>query len=379
MKTFSASPALIKYLLTFVIIMSGLFNYRFNNMSLDRFFLAQWGFLIFAGGILGGMLLLRENLWMGLIAGVCSVGFLKTFLLQQYSEINLFRISLTGFAIFSIYYFTRKFLLKEHVLKIFLIPAIANIILIFIQAFDHKILPFVPVEGVTGFLGNASISAYYLIMTLPLFIKYFKPGIPFLILAILLTKSELAIMGGVIIGLIYLYNINKKLYRLFFLMTIVMILLVISSILNNPHSIIKESLMFRGALFLGVLDGIKYNPILGWGIGSFEPIFSMIKPNNSAYFLGKSFNTASAIVNHPHNEILYGWWNLGIMFPILFCGLTIFELKKFKKENLILFLILLSGFVMMMICFLSPPVWLLLMLTLGIYDNENENKEVKYA
>jgi O-antigen ligase len=353
----------MKKLIITLIILSGIFYYAMVNQ--DRFYPAQWAFFIFSAGILGSLLLYEKNKWMGLLAGLCSLMFLKTFLFQHAPQFNLFENMLTGIGIFGIYYAVRQFNLTEDYLKWFLIPAILNIILIIIQTFDHNFLSFMPVNGVQGFLGNPSVSGCFIAMTTLIFVKFFPHGLFLLFFAIVLTKSITAITIF-LTGLLCYAWLGKYPHRM--ILTILCVLLAASGLFYQRQRILSD-VRHRSAMYLGTLDGIKHNPILGWGIGSFEPIMSKIKPEDSRYGWGQ-FNYQDAIMNHPHNEILYGWWNMGIMFPVLFFGLLWQVIRKFKRENALSFSILMGGVVCMMGYFLQPPLWFLLMMGLGIYHNQ---------
>jgi O-antigen ligase len=197
------------------------------------------------------------------------------------------------------------------------------------------------------------------------------------LLAIFFCDSFIAILAAILTILFILYFKNKKFF------TILLVLLIILSgvfagILVKGHLLkIREGIAFRLSSYLGTFHGIRYNPILGWGIGTFEPIIAMVKIEKSAYFMGRSFNTGSAVLNHPHNELLYGWWNIGILFPILIIALFIKKLKSFNENNLLTSAIIFCGFIIMNGCFLNPPLWILLMFALGIHDNQLEVKNGK--
>jgi len=66
-------------------------------------------------------------------------------------QADLFKAVLVGASVFIAYYAARELKLKSDVLKFFLIPAILNIVLIFVQKFDHTAMTFINVQGVTGF------------------------------------------------------------------------------------------------------------------------------------------------------------------------------------------------------------------------------------
>lgn len=353
-----------KYIFITLIISSGLFFFRVPDIRLDRFTPAQFAFFLFGAGIFASYLLYLKNRWIGFIFALCSLGFLKTHLFHQAPLEPLYKTVSFGSCIFLIYYFVRQLNFKEDVLKWFLIPACLNILLVIVQRFDINYLAFLPVPGITGFLGNKGVTASYLVMTTPLFMKYFKKGLPFLILALSLT-SNFAFIGGIFIINLYFWkeqHINrKKISLISILITIIFIALFREKIMG--------SIMIRLSTTMGVLDGIKHNPILGWGVGSFESVMVQASNENFKYlgiFLKK--------MGHPHNEFLLGWWNFGFMLPILIIILICDLIKKFTKDKLIPFLILIAGGLCSISCILSPPAWFLIVFSLGIYENKGEIK-----
>jgi len=362
------------YIISGLIILSGIFYYKILNA--DRFFPAQYGFFVFVAVILFSLLIFQKNKWMGYLAILCAFGFLKTFLMQHAPQRHLFQNMLLYLSIFMTYYAYRVLNLKEDLLKLLLIPAILNIILVIIQAFDHNFLSFMPVDGIGGFLGNYGITSCYLAMTTPIFIRYFPIGIPFLLLAFVLCKSLVGILVFMIIVLFYARKINKVRFQP--LLVIFLVLLIIFIIFNKNK--VVNSLGIRVTSIIGTLDGIKHNPILGWGLGSYEPTMEKVIANGDMMFLGRKFAepVVGGLLHNPHNELLFGWWNFGILFPIFIIILAWKLIRKFTIDNLVPFSILLAGSLCSMTYFLSPPAWLLLIMALAIYEN-NIEEEVNNA
>src|SRR3990167_11087902 len=118
----------MKYLIIALIILSGIFNYQVPNET--RYYPAQFSFFIFSSCIFGSYLLYKKNKWIGLLAGLFTFSFLKTFLLGQGELLYLYKEMLVGIAIFLIYYTVRMLKLKEDMLKWFLIPVALNIVLL---------------------------------------------------------------------------------------------------------------------------------------------------------------------------------------------------------------------------------------------------------
>lgn len=369
-----------KILIT-LIVLSGVFTYKllfFKNLGIqmlgntvtDRFEGAQHSFFIFSALLIGSYLVYTKNKWLGYLAALCSIGFLKTFLCQHAPMLDLLNGALVGGCIFALYYMFRTFRTNETMLKFFLIPAGLNIILVIVQAFDNNFLSFMPVEGITGFLGNASVTACFLALTTPIFIKHYKKGLPFLILAVLLCKSAVAILIMLSSGLVYLAFTNKRAFKI--ALVVSLIVLAIGGIYKRDR--IKVEFGHRRAMYLGTIDGCLRNPVLGWGLGSFKKVMRQIPRSETVYF-GYSFNydtTAQgkeAYMDNPHNEMLLGWWNFGILFPIVFIGYWVNTIRQFTKEKLLSFSILVGVFICMMGYFLSYPAWFLAVFAMALYDN----------
>ena len=353
---------MINKIIVGLIVLSGIFS--FQQIEGGKFYPSQFAFFIFSVLFLGSYLICQKNKWLGLLAGWCSVSFLITYLFQRALHLYIFKDTLMGVGIFGIYYIAKELKLTEHYLK-FLIPALLNAILIIIQALDHYGLPFIKVQGITGFLGNASVSACFIALTTPIFCKYFKWGLPLIFLSVILSNSFIA-MGTFLIALLAYSWFSKYRHRI----TLIILcgIMVTLGCYQYGHKI-SSDIAQRSAMYLGTLDGIRRNPILGWGIGSFEQVMSQIKPGDSQYGWGQ-FNYADAIMNHPHNEILLGWWSCGIMFPILFIIGIWGTFKRFTRKKILPFSIIICGLFCMMFYFLNSPHWLIVMLSLGIYDNE---------
>jgi hypothetical protein len=363
-------------IIPFILTLSGVFNFK-GILLEDRFSVAQLGFFILSIGILGSYLLYKYNKWLGILAGWSAFIFFKTLLSRQAPPAYLLEYALCGSFMFLLYYIVRQLRFKEDILKWFLIPACLNIILIIIQKFDHNILFFLPVDRTSGFLGNTGWTACYLAITTPLFFKYFKKGLPFLFLAILLCNSIVALIAFVV-SLSFLLISRVTFYRPTILWVIIFIILFIG--LNIKYSpSLKAEVRYRCSMCVGTLDGIKHNPILGWGMGSFTPIMLKV-PEEKSIYCGVPFNSEDTKygqkfdnkMNHPHNEILFNWWNVGIMFPILFLGLCWSIIRALTDKKLIPFAMLLAGFICLNGSQLMLPTWFLLIITLGIYETKEE-------
>jgi len=353
---------------TFLIILSGLFFFKIGE--LERFFPAQKVFMFFSAFVLWGFVLYQKNKWIGIAIWLTSIGFLNSMLLCRAPHEKVFEFMLGAFSISFIYYCVRYLELKKNILKILMIPVIINIFVVFIQKFDHVSLPGLPVEGVTGLLGNKSFVGYYIAIISPVFWFYRKKFIPLIAATLIICTSFFGQVSFLVTSFIYILKTEKKRVAAEFLVLVALIVAYIflaPDVLDSFIPLVKRRL----CLFVGTLDGIKHNPLLGWGIGSFEMISNRI-PYGDIIFFGQSFTSHNVYVNHPHNSVLYGWWSLGIAFPILLFFFIKDFLSKYTKDKLLPFLILLGGGVCSIGTFLTPPLWIAMAMALGVYENEKE-------
>lgn len=355
-----------------IIILSGIFcsgfaydQFDFKNEN-NRFYVAQLAFLMMSAGLLGSALIYNFNRWIAWLGVALSFGCLKTFLLANAPKVNMFESVIIGFCAFIIYYFVRKLEYKEDVLKWFLIPAGLNILVVLIQAFDHYPLFFLYVKGISGLIGAEGMTAAYLALTLPLFFKYCRWGVVPCFLVIILCNGAIGLMSGILGMLFYLFHAERRFFRMVVLLTIMLSEIFI---LSPKFSNFKSDMRLRVSMFAGTLDGIKHNPVLGWGIGSFIPTIAQIPPEDTE-FLGRRFNTEGTIMNHPHNELLSGWWKIGIAFPILAIAILINFMKKFKKEYLMTYTIVMIGVLISLGWFFTLPALFLLITTFAIHENQ---------
>lgn len=349
-----------------LIILSGAFYYYVPLMASGYYF-SQRVILIVSCSMLFSFLLYKKNKWFGAIGWLASIVLWKTFLEKHSPTLNIYDDLIFGACILATYYLARTFDLKENILRWFMIPALLNVGAIIIQFFDHYSFPLIPAteyKDTIGLLGNASVSACFIAMTTPIFMRYKRGLLSLLFLAIILAKSSIALLIFLMTYLFYLWHDKRK--RFLFNAILVSLLLIVGGYYYKERLTVEVKQ--RLTMYVGTLDGIKHNPILGWGIGSFEPVISRVPPEESRY-MGGQFNYKDTIMNHPHNELIYGWWLMGSIYPILFILLMINLIRKFTKEKLLSFSIIIGGFVCMMGYFLSPPDWFLLMMSTGIYEN----------
>lgn len=333
---------------------------------------------------MGSMLLYEKNKWMGFLGVLCSVSFLRSYLLMLGPKYDLFETSLVGIFIFGIYYAVRHLRLKKDILRWFLLPAVINLAFIFMQAFDHT-ASFLKVMGIVGLLGASGKAACFLALTTPLFLECMPILLPLLLLGLFICKSSVAMGASLASIMVYLFFKKRKLFNFVAFLLLMVLSLTLVHVVVIRHGDIPwykvgevGDIGQRLCFWLGTLDGIKHNPVFGWGIGNFKAIWEGIPGIETRYFLGfhcnypghvRSALLNTTIMNHPHNELLLWWWFMGTGFPILFILLCKDLIKKFTVEYIIPFTILVAAFVIMMGYFLSYPSWFLVILTLGVYEN----------
>ena len=218
----------------------------------------------------------------------------------------------------------------------------------------------------TGLMGNGGLTASFLGMTTPLFIAYLPIGLPLLLLAILYCKG---FVGFLCFFAACLFYVGKRNWLVFMCGLSVLIGVIIFTVLNYGSFI-----DYRISAYLGTLDGIMYHFFNGWGLESFVYVVAQVVPENSIYF-GQPFNTPNTILNHPHNEFLFGWWNFGLVFFVLSLYMVYQVIRQYSSKNELCFHILICSLVVMMFYFFTPPTVFLTVVVFGIYKN-NVIKEI---
>ena len=355
----------------FLIILSGLLLFptladKGGMVISNRFYISQIAVFTFVSGILGAMLLWKFNKLISILSGLLIFGVLKTIVLQEAPLLNIYESAIQGFGIFIVYYFFRSINTKEDLLNWFLVPSVLNILIIFVQKLDHHILYFLPFDSVTGLLGNPGMSAGYIALTMPLLYKRSKILCLLGLMAIIFCNASMAFLASVSGVMFYLYFNKRRNFRIGFLLLILFSLLFIKFADINSY---KNEIHFRATMIVGATHFGLHNPVLGWGVGAFAPIMSIVKPEDSIY-LGIPFNTPHAFMNNPHNEIVSGFCKIGIAFPILIVLIFIDKIKRFNPNNVMPFSILIAGSVYSMGYFFTLPLCLLFISALSIYENQ---------
>ena len=361
-----------KNIIVLLIFFTGIFLFKMpyeNNICITP----QIVYLLFSAGLLFYFCLAKVNKYIGFLFLIALLMTCRTYLGEKASKYYLFEDIILGSSMFATYYAIRILDIRENILKFFIFPALVNCGFVFIQKFMPGFLPFP--EGIYGMLGVSGSTACFLGATIPIFYRYFKIGIIPVFLAILLCGGSVGLVAGIIGLLIMLFFDVKNKKKIIAISACVLIMAAFSSykfkIINN----FKTDFDQRMSMYIGTLDGIKYHPINGWGVGSFASIMASVKPENSKYFKGVPFNDGKYFMNHPHNESLYYWWSLGIFFMAGLCFLVKDYLKKLSFNNILPASILAAMCIIMSGYQLKPPIIFLMMSSMGIYENEYHNKE----
>lgn len=350
----------MKKITILITIFTGIFIYQIRSGA-NLVDIPQFAYFLLSAGLLFSFTL--RNKYLTFISQLIFVSIFITFL-DGKTNMQFFKDILIIFSALCVYkYFLEK---KINVLKYLMIPAGLNSLFIILQCFSSNILPFN--SSISGFLGNAGFTGCFIGVTAPIFLSYFPIGWFLCIFALIIGKSFVGLTAFLISSLVWLYFRNKRLFITLSVITILSIPLL--KYIANIHEII-----FRIASWLGTLDGIKYHWAKGWGLGSF---FDIMSQNNDIYH-GISFNTASAKLNHPANEILYGWWNFGILFVILSALYVIDLFKQFTKDKLIVFCVLIGCLCVSMGFMFTPPLLFIAMAALGIYEKGGINGKESYC
>lgn len=342
-------------ILIILTILTGIFIYKVPK-ELDLVGIAQFSFMLLSAGLLLSFTI--KNKWLACLCALMFVNIFTVLLQNEPIQKFLYSSSILIFSSFCVYnFFVTN---KLNPIKWLMLPVILNAVFIYIQRFSPSVIPFK--QNITGLLGNAGFSSCFMGLTAPIFLKYFPLGLPFIIGAMVIGNGGTGIVAAVISSLIWLWFNNRNGAYL-------LILICLLSFFLPNNFLYSGELDFRISSWLGTLDSIRYHWVKGWGVGNFITVMSRVQIKESIYFK-VPFNSPTAVLNHPANEFLYGWWNFGILFPIL-SYLYIEDLvKKFTKEKITLFCILIACFIVAMGFMFTPPGLFVVMMVLGLYENK---------
>ena len=167
------------------------------------------------------------------------------------------------------------------------------------------LIPHQPISiHLEGLLGNRNMLAEAAALTAIGIIGYrlwwFIPG---LLPAILMPPmARGAIVGGLTAALIWLWSRSRILAGLFALLSI----FAIAILIDQRSATVLE----RWHIWTDTVQGLTF---LGHGIGSYYFLYP---------FINNTFDISLARPEHPHNEILEVWFELGAIGVCLFAGLV---------------------------------------------------------
>lgn len=186
----------MKKLLILLIIFTGIFFFPMES-SKNIVHIPQKGFMLFSAGILLSCLIWKYDAIISIMAAIVSGGFIITLLRESVPTLAVYDFFLYSICVLTIFYAVRNFEIDEKVLRWILVPAIINIIIVFIQRFAPGIIPLKSSTIETaGMLGSGGLTASFLGLTTPIFIRWFPIGLPFLIFATILDNLLFSIASG---------------------------------------------------------------------------------------------------------------------------------------------------------------------------------------
>lgn len=182
-----------------------------------------------------------------------------------------------------------------------------------IVATDRIDLNYVKSSNVVAWFGHPVAAGCSIAMIIPLVLKLKKWFmVPFMVAAVILTKSDMAI-GSMVCSLATLPFLGSK--KLFFLGVLVFICLISLLYVNRSKIKIQDSGRFgvwsniiddmQKTVTFERADGSKYQRkfgLFGYGLGSYKYIFHDNHPSESTYQSLKA-----------HNEYLHVFYELGII------------------------------------------------------------------
>ncbi|WP_156168592.1 PglL family O-oligosaccharyltransferase [Yersinia pekkanenii] len=147
---------------------------------------------------------------------------------------------------------------------------------------------------------------------------------------LMLLQSRIGWIGGIAtLLLLALYYWRQRQIAWLWLCSLLSLLAAfyLPEQMNDSGQILKEaSNRERGLMLEYTWQMIQQHPWLGWGYGNFEPTFARELAQN-----GLIFNKL-LYPSHPHNEVLYGWVEGGIMALIGMLVLAIGYIKPLLMQ-----------------------------------------------
>lgn len=258
-------------------------------------------------------------------------------------KISLFKsitfILLILFSLIIIPEFTKCYKKKIGVLKIFknimLVLIILNTV-VFILSTQWAYKTFI--ARFQGVFSNPNTLGMFLFVSLPVFVYFFLSSnkklekivnFIFILLIFMLaifTFSRAALLGMLIFMMVILFYLKKRLFKIIFLTSIVLLVILFSSpTLMELLRLSEDPFTYRDRIWQIGLESFSESKIIGKGYGTTQQIMSnkfiLKKYDVSKYHLGKHF----------HNIYVEILCETGLIGIILFSLFIIFTIHKFVR------------------------------------------------
>ncbi|WP_367299351.1 Wzy polymerase domain-containing protein [Hafnia alvei] len=212
------------------------------------------------------------------------------------------------------------------------------------------------------------------------YIPVVMTAVPFMLIFL---QSRIGVINAIVIvsgfGLLYWRSYSRRYLRaLIWIFTGVTVanLVIWLSPAASLDLLHENSTSYRVQMLSETLNMIFTHPLKGWGLGSFSYEY--------AHFLIRTGVTSleSVVINHPHNEILFGWAEGGIVMLIAY-GILAFAGWKLWQQSVLsdrihasfhcrgLWLLLLPFLLHSLVeypFYLSAALWMVFLLLLALCD-----------
>lgn len=371
------------YLLWFSLVFSS-----FQGVK-SAFDLPKVFYLISLSGAFGSFYLFKVDKLAGLFGFLTTFNFLATSLSFSAPGFLSSYGFLTIVATLSFYYAARRMGVCLKDIGQTIVPFIlANILLSLWQIFIKRSYLGIDITQTVGFMGSTSRLASLFSVTAPIMLE--SIGVAALVpIFFLLFKckslfSIIAVLSG--LSTYVFFKAKRKSICLLVCLLSILCLIIYAQAVELDGFVL--SLDQRIGVWLEAMNRMFANPsrlLTGWGLGSFHAIFTNIDTANfSPTGLGTRINYEGAFVNHPHNEFLLGFFEMGylsVILSFLVCARvlvnTVTNLKDSEIQTLasclVAFFIFMNGY------FLTMSMWAVLAVVLAAFENRVVKLEVKNA
>ena len=333
-------------------------------------------YLVTAGGLFASFYLWRVNRLAGLFSGLVSLCFLRTSLYYMAPAHLISYNFITIFSCLGFYYIARRLSVSLEDLKKYIFPFILiNIGMCFYQIFIYKGFMQFDVEQLTGFMGSTARVAPLLSMSIPLVVSKFGLIASFPILFVLYHCKTLFGIISAVSGM-FLFSVLQIPKKTTLILLCLLIALCGIYFRANEVKTMSPQVDYRIAVWTETLDHIfrsEKHALFGWGLGSFHAIFT--NPDTLHKRVnGTVYNYKDSWTNHPHNEFLLGWFEMGVGFIILSMTYLIDLVQKMVKyrkdrELAVIFSSIVSLVIYANGCFLVMYLWAVAAVLLASFEN----------